>query len=187
MSIGRPKSGDAPQKYQDAYELYYLTQPKLPKSANAADEIGTFLEWSITQKQDGFAVGDIISIGALATGVGKSRNTAAKSVERLVAKGMVVRGKLKSPYQIVSQMPIFKDASLVADEQISLTIKMKSESHFSQVKSLELTDSQNKFAVFLQQELASSKDPLVRETVSNNWQRGQIPVSLLFWTTVRRR
>ncbi len=174
MVIGRPKSDDSPQKYHYSYELYQLTQPKLPASANAADEIGTFLEWAITEKQDGFTVGDIISIGALAQGVGKSRNTAAKSVERLVAKGMVVRGKLKSPYQIVSQVPIFKDASLVADEQISLTIKMESESCFGQIRSLKPTHKQDELAVFLQEELTRSKDPLIQEAAGNNWRAGEI-------------
>jgi len=174
MPIGRPKSDDAPLKYQEAYELYQLTQPKSAPSANAIEEVATFLEWAIRDGQPGFAEGDIITIGALAQGLGNSRNTAAKGVEQLVVKGMVLRGKLKSPYHIVSKTPIFKDSSLVADEKISLTLKMESESHFGKVHTFLLQDSHDPFPAFLTRELAASRDPLIGEARTSYWQTGEI-------------
>ena len=174
MTIGRPKSDDTPEKYRDAYELYQLTAPQLPAGVSASEEIGTFLEWAIREERPGFAEENIISIGALATGVGKARNTVAKGVEKLVAMGMVIRGKAKSPYQIISTVPIFKDSSLVADEKISLTLKMESESHFGEVKSCRLQDPGDDLALFLAQELAGSKDPLIREASGVNWRSGEV-------------
>ena len=139
-----------------------------------ADQIAHYLEWAISQKQEGFEEGQIISIGAMAEGLGKSRNTAAKSVEQLVAKGMLARTKLKSPYKIVSSEPIFRDSSLVADEQISLTLKMESESTFSEVRRLKYPDPDDPFATFLVEELAASSDGSIREAAKRNWTGGEV-------------
>ena len=174
MSLGRPHSNDYPEKYKDSFELYSLTQPQPPSGIILADQIAAFLEWAISQKQEGFAEGEIISIGAMAEGLGKSRNTAAKSVEQLVAKGMLARTKLKSPYKIVSSEPIFRDSSLVADEQISLTLKMDSESTFSDVRRLKYPNPDDPFASFLVEELAGSSDGLIREAATRNWVEGEV-------------
>jgi hypothetical protein len=148
--------------------LYQLTQARAPAGSTLADQVAAFLEWAITTRQEGFERGEIISIGALATGLGRSRNTAAKSVEQLVAKGMLARTKLKSPYEIVSSEPIFKDASLVADEQISLTMKMDS------VRRLVYPKPDDPFAAFLVAELAESSDGLIREAAVRNWTGGEV-------------
>ena len=126
------------------------------------------------QKQAGFEKGEIISIGAMAEGLGKSRNTAAKSVDQLVAKGMLARTKLKSPSQIVSNEPIFKDSTLVADEQISLTLKMDSVSTFSEVRRLQYPNPDDPFAVFLVEELAASSDGLIHQAATRNWVGGEV-------------
>ena len=105
MPLGRPQSKDSPEKYRESFALYKLTQPPTPKGSTLSDQVAAYLEWVIAQKKDGFEKGRIISIGALAEGLGKSRNTAAKSVEQLVSKGMLARTKLKSPYEIVSSEP----------------------------------------------------------------------------------
>jgi hypothetical protein len=174
MPLGRPHSNDFPEKYRKSFELYELTQPRARTGSILADQVAVFLEWAITGKQEGFEKGEIVSIGALAAGLGKSRNTAAKSVEQLVAKGMLARTKLKSPYEIVSSVPIFKDSSLVADEQISLTLKMDSESTFSDVRHLVFPDPDDPFAVFLVDELAASSDGLIREATAGNWTSGEV-------------
>jgi hypothetical protein len=174
VSLGRPHSNDYPEKYKGSFELYLLTQPQPAAGTTLADQIAAYLEWAISQKQDGFEEGQIISIGAMAEGLGKSRNTAAKSVEQLVAKGMLARTKLKSPYKIVSSEPIFRDSSLVADEQISLTLKMDSESTFSEVRRLEFPNPDDPFATFLVEELASSSDGLIREAATRNWTGGNV-------------
>ena len=174
MPLGRPQSNDDPQKYKKSFELYELTQPRTPRGSTLADQVAAYLEWAITQKMDGFAKGEIISIGALAAGLGKSRNTAAKSVEQMVAKGMLARTKLKSPYEIVSSQPIFKDSRLVADEQISLTMKMDSESTFSDVRRLRFPDPADRFATLLVDELAGSDDGLIREAAATNWTAGEV-------------
>jgi len=181
MALGRPHSNDFPEKYKESFELYRLTQPPMETPSTMSDQITAYLEWAITQKQQGFEKGQIISIGALAEGLGKSRNTAAKSVEKLVAKGMLARTKLKSPYEIVSDHPIFKDSSLVADEQISLTLKMDSESTFSDVRHLSFPNPADPFAAFLVEELSASSDTLIHEAVSQNWTRGEI----LYYLRVR--
>jgi hypothetical protein len=174
MALGRPHSKDSPDKYRVSFDLYQLTQPPTPKGSTLADQVAAYLEWAIRQKQNGFEKGEIISIGAMAEGLGKSRNTAAKSVEQMVAKGMLARTKLKSPYEIVSSEPIFKDSSLVADEQISLTMKMDSESTFSDVRRLEFPNPDDPFAVFLVDELAASSDGLIREAAAGNWTGGEV-------------
>lgn len=174
MALGRPHSKDYPEKYRNSFELYQLTETKHPPKSTLAEQVAAFLQWAITQKQEGFAKGEIISIGALAEGLGKSRNTAAKGVEQLVAMGMLARTKLKSPYEIVSRVPIFKDSRLVADEQISLTLKMDSESTFSDVRRLSFPDPENPFARFLVTELAASSDGLIREAAGRNWSAGEV-------------
>jgi hypothetical protein len=174
MALGRPQSNDDPDKYRVSFELYQLTRPATPPGSTLADLVAGYLEWAITQKQAGFEKGQIVSIGALAAGLGKSRNTAAKSVEQMVAKGMLARTKLKSPYEIVSSVPIFKDSSLVADEQISLTMKMDSESTFSEVHRLKFPDPDNPFANLLVEELAASGDGLIREAARTNWEEGEV-------------
>lgn len=174
MALGRPTSNDNPDKYRESFELYRLTQPQAPSGTILADQLANYLEWAITQKQAGFAKGEIISIGAMAEGLGKSRNTAAKSVEQLVAKGMLARTKLKSPYQIVSNEPIFKDSTLVADEQISLTLKMDSVSTFSEVRRLQYPNQDDPFAVFLVEELAASSDGLIHQAATRNWVGGEV-------------
>lgn len=181
MALGRPTSKDFPEKYRESFELYQLTQPPTPAGSTLADQVAAYLEWAISGKQAGFEKGQIISIGALAEGLGKSRNTAAKSVEQLVAKGMLARTKLKSPYEIVSDEPIFKDSSLVADEQISLTLKMDSESTFSDVRYLSYPDPKDPFANFLAAELNASSDGLVREAAERNWGAGDF----LYYLRVR--
>jgi|GEM_PF-5562709 len=174
MALGRPHSKDNPEKYKTSFELYALTRPAQPKGSTLADQVATYLEWAITKKQAGFTRGEIISIGALAAGLGKSRNTAAKSVEQLVAKGMLARTKLKSPYEIVSSVPIFKDSTLVADEQISLTLKMDSESTFSDVRVLKYPNPGDPFANLLVEELAASSDGLIHEAAAGNWSGGEV-------------
>ena len=115
-----PRSTDRPAKYAESFQLFRLSQPAPPAGSHASDELAAYLEWAISRGGPGFEEGDIISVTALAKGVKTSRNTAGKSVEALVAKGMLVQGKPKSPYLIVSPEPIFKDTGVVADEQISL-------------------------------------------------------------------
>jgi biotin operon repressor len=174
MALGRPHSKDYPEKYKNSFELHRLTQATSPSGTTLADEVAAYLEWAISSKQEGFEKGEIISIGALAAGLGKSRNTAAKSVEQLVAKGMLARTKLKSPYEIVSHIPIFKDSSLVADEQISLTLKMDSESTFSDVRRLTFPNPEDPFATLLVEELNASSDGLIQEARTRNWIRGDV-------------
>jgi hypothetical protein len=175
MALGRPVSNDSPEKYRISYELYTVISPQSGSRATLAEEVAGFLEWAITQAEEGFAEGDLISIGALAEGLGKSRNTAAKSVEQLVAKGMVARAKLKSPYRIISKRPIFKDTRLVADEQISLTGKMDSESIFGPAGLIDFPTPGDPLSDFLSVELAASRDGLILEAAVNNWQRGRVP------------
>jgi hypothetical protein len=174
MPLGRPHSKDYPEKYKNSFELYQLTQPQLPVGSHLADQVAAYLEWAITQQQDGFEKGEIINIGALAEGLEKSRNIASKGVEQLVAKGMLARPKLKSPYEIVSLEPIFTDSRLVADEQISLTLKMDSESTFSDVRRLKFPNPEDPFAKFLVEELAASSDGLVHEAAARNWVDGEV-------------
>ncbi len=185
MPMGRPHSNDYPEKYKTSFELYQLTQPQPPPGSAMADQVAAYLEWAITHKQDGFAKGEIISIGALAEGLGKSRNIASKSVEQLVAKGLLGRTKLKSPYEIVSSEPIFKDSRLVADEQISLTLKMDSESTFSDVRSLNYPNPKDAFAKFLVDELAASSDGLIHEAAAGNWEQGEVLYYLRMRSGVR--
>lgn len=175
MALGRPVSNDNPEKYRESYEIFSVTRAPSAPTATVAEEVALFLEWAITEGEAGFAEGDIISIGALAEGLGKSRNTAAKSVEQLVAKGMVARAKLKSPYRIISRRPIFKDTRQVADEQISLTGKMDSESLFGPARVLTFPDPADPFAGFLSDELAGSGDKLILEAAAKNWQQGNFP------------
>ncbi len=174
MPLGRPHSKDYPEKYKNSFELYQLTQPQPPAGSPMADQVAAYLEWAITQGQAGFEKGEIINIGALAEGLGKSRNIASKSVEQLVAKGMLGRTKLKSPYEIISCEPIFKDSRLVADEQISLTLKMDSESTFSDVRRLSFPNPDDPFAKFLVEELAASSDGLIKEAAARNWVAGEV-------------
>ncbi|MEN8005854.1 MAG: hypothetical protein ABFS42_02520 [Candidatus Krumholzibacteriota bacterium] len=174
MTLGRPHSKDYPEKYRDSFALYQLTQPQTQAGSTLADQVAAYLEWAITEKQAGFEKGEIISIGALAEGLGKSRNTAAKGVEQLVAMGMLARTKLKSPYEIVSRVPIFKDSSLVADEQISLTMKMDSESTFSNVRRLRFPNPDDPFATLLVDELAASSDGLVKDAAAGDWTEGEV-------------
>jgi hypothetical protein len=174
MAFGRPVSNDSPDKYRESYELFTLTRDPSSPLATVAEEVASFLEWAISEGESGFAEGDIISIGALAGGLGKSRNTAAKSVEQLVAKGMVARPKLKSPYQIISRQPIFKDTRLVADEQISLTGKVESESTFGPARTMDFPDPTDPLSGFLSEELAASRDTLILEAAAKNWQEGRL-------------
>lgn len=175
MPLGRPVSNDSPEKYRESYEIFTLTRDPAGPTATVAEEVAAFLEWAISEGESGFAEGDIISIGALAEGLGKSRNTAAKSVEQLVAKGMVARAKLKSPYRIISRQPIFKDTRLVADEQISLTGKVESESIFGPSRTLVFPDPNEPLAGFLSEELAASRDTLILEAAAKHWQAGSLP------------
>jgi len=174
MALGRPHSKDFPKKYRDSFELYKMTEKQPSAGSTLADQVAAYLQWAISREQEGFDKGEIISIGALAEGLDKSRNTAAKGVEQLVAMGMLARTKLKSPYEIVSRVPIFKDSSLVADEQISLTLKMDSESTFSDVRRLKYPDSDDPFAKFLITELAASNDGLIQESFAGNWASGEV-------------
>lgn len=172
MSLGRPKSNDTPEKYRDSFELFQLSKPRPAAGANAVDILSDYLEWAIATELDGFRQGDIISISAVAEGVRRSRNTVAKSVEKLVTKGMIIHGKPKSPYRIVSPTPIFKDPSVVADEQISLTTKMNWESYFSDVRTCDTTDTEDVFSRLLVSELANSRDALIQASARQGWKAG---------------
>jgi hypothetical protein len=176
VTIGRPKSDDSPEKYRESYRLYQLSEPG-HHGISAVDEISSYLEWAIAQGDPGFQEGDIISVSALAKGVQKSRNTAGKSVEMLATKGMLVQNKAKSPYQIVSQTPVFANTGVVADEQISLTLKFEAPSHISRMGTCELDakDPRGKrdtVAGFLRRELNASHDPLVHKAAAQYWHRG---------------
>jgi len=170
MTIGRPRSEDSPHKYQDAIRLYSLSGKPQAQPMSAIEELAGVLEWAITNAEPGFRVGDILNVTGLAQGVDKSRNTAGKAVETLVQKGMLVQNKPKSPYVIVSRTPIFSDTGVVADEQISLTLKFESSSLISEVASCELPGGE--LAAFLTRELAGSGDPLVCEAARDYWTSG---------------
>jgi hypothetical protein len=185
MALGRPHSNDDPDKYRKSYELYRLTEPRPPAGGTLADLVAAYLQWAISQELEGFEKGEIISIGALAQGLDKSRNTAAKGVEQLVAMGMLARTKLKSPYEIVSKVPIFRDSSLVADEQISLTLKMDSESTFSDARRLRFPDPDDPFARLLVTELAASSDGLIKEAARGKWAAGEVLYYLRLRSVVR--
>ena len=179
--MGRPKSDDSPRKYEESFRLFRLSRPAGPRARSASDEIVGFLEWAIAQGVPGFGEGDIISVSALAKGVRKSRNTAGKSVESLVTKGMLIQSKPKSPYQIVSQTPIFANTGVVADEQISLTSKLRAYSRISRVGACELRGGRSRaepLAGFLRDELRASHDPLVHEAAAAYWDRGHFPYYL---------
>jgi len=154
-------------------ELCMLSLPASDRRRTAAERVAAFLEWAIGTEQPGFAVGDIIAIGALSTGVGRSRNTAAKAVERLVQRGMVVQERAKSPYRIVSTMPVFTDNSGIADEQISLTLKVESASLVSPVRPLDLATGDDPLVAFLHDELARSGDALIRRAAAA-WTGGEV-------------
>ncbi len=117
MGAGRPVSGDDPAKYAEAYDLFRLTESSAASGQTAIVEIAAFLTWAISTRQSRFVAGERIVVGALAKGVERSRNTAAGALGHLVALGMVVQDKPKSPYRIVSDQAIFTDAAQVADEQ----------------------------------------------------------------------
>ena len=172
MSLGRPKSNDTPEKYRDSFELFQLSRPRHAAGANAVDVLSDYLEWAISAGIEGFRPGDIISISALAAGVSRSRNTVAKSVEKLVTKGMIIHGKPKSPYRIVSPTPIFADPSVVADEQISLTTKMNWDSYFSDVRACDTRDATDAFSRLLVAELSASRDALIQDSVRQAWHDG---------------
>jgi biotin operon repressor len=175
MAPGRPPVNDPPHKYSDAWEMYLLSQDGGDRHASTAERVAAFLEWAISDGQPGFDVGDIIAVGALAEGVGRSRNTAAKAIERLARRGMVVQERAKSPYRIASALPVFADAGAVADEQISLTLKMASASLVSPVRPMDLACADDPLAVLLRSELAGSGDNLVRQA-SRGWARGEVQV-----------
>lgn len=173
MNPGRPPSNDPPLKYADAWELFLLSHSEGQRHSSTAERVAAFLEWAIGDEQPGFAVGDIIAVGALAEGIGRSRNTAAKAIEKVARRGMVVQERAKSPYRIVSAMPVFADAGAVADEQISLTLKMESASLVSPVRAMDLAALGDPWVAFLQAELAASGDQLVRRA-AGHWQRGEV-------------
>lgn len=175
MTPGRPPVNDPPHKYSDAWELYLLSQVDGDRHASTAERVAAFLEWAISDGQPGFDVGDIIAVGALAEGVGRSRNTAAKAIERLAKRGMVVQERAKSPYRIASSLPVFADAGAVADEQISLTLKMASASLVSPVRALDLDRADDPMTALLRAELAGSGDQLVRQA-ARSWERGEVQV-----------
>ncbi len=174
--MGRPKSDDTPQKYQESYRLYQLSEPGRSQDVTVIDALTAYLEWAIAAGEPGFGEGDIINVTSLAKGVKTSRNTAGKSVEALVTKGMLVQNKPKSPYEIVSQTPIFKDTGVVADEQISLTLKFDSLSHISRVGTCDLSataaDNRDTVAGLLRRELKASHDDLVQQAAAKYWQQG---------------
>ncbi len=173
MNPGRPPSNDPPHKYTEAWELYVLSHSEGKRHSTTAERVAAFLEWVITDEQPGFEVGDIIAVGALAEGIGRSRNTAAKAIERLAKRGMVIQERPKSPYRIVSVMPVFADAGAIADEQISLTLKMESASLVSPVRALDLGNRGEALVAFLQEELQGSDDGLVKRAV-RDWTRGEV-------------
>ena len=173
MNPGRPPSNDPPHKYADAWELYLLSHGEGQRHSTTAERVAAFLEWAISDEQPGFEVGDIIAVGALAEGIVRSRNTAAKAIDRLAKRGMVVQERAKSPYRIVSSLPVFADAGAVADEQISLTLKMESASLVSPAVAADLADREDPFVTFLQAELAASGDRLVRGAAAH-WQEGEV-------------
>jgi len=175
VALGRPKSDDTPEKYTSSYRLYQLSVPRLADFGTAIEDLTVYLEWAIEQAGPGFREGDIISVSALAKGVKKSRNTAGKAVEALVTKGMLLQDKPKSPYKIISRTPIFQDAGVVADAQISLTLKFDAPSLITRVGACRLAGSDpdpDSIAGFLRQELAASGDPLVREAAAQYWNQG---------------
>ena len=102
-----------------------------------------------------------------------------------MAKGMLVQNKPKSPYQIVSQTPIFKDTGVVADEQISLTLKFDSPSYISRVGTCELDGAAGTDTVggYLSQELQASHDSLVHEAADKYWNQGRFQYYLRLRTT----
>ena len=173
MTPGRPPVNDPPHKYTDAWELYLLSQVDGDRHASTAERVAAFLEWAISDGQPGFDVGDIIAVGALAEGVGRSRNTAAKAIERLARRGMVVQERAKSPYRIVSVMPVFTDNSGIADEQISLTLKVESASLISPAIALNLGDRSAPLVSFLHEELGASGDRLIRRA-AGAWTGGEV-------------
>lgn len=175
MTPGRPPVNDPPHKYTEAWELYLLSQADADRHASTAERVASFLEWAISDEQPGFEVGDIIAVGALAEGIARSRNTAAKAIERLARRGMVVQERAKSPYRIASSLPVFADAGAVADEQISLTLKMASASLVSPVRALNLGDDDDPLVQLLHAELAASGDTLVRRA-ARGWTRGEVQV-----------
>ena len=87
----------------------------------------------------------------------------------------MARAKLKSPYSIISRRPIFKDTRLVADEQISLTGKMDSDSIFGPAGLTYFPSPGDPLSDFLSAELAASRDGLILEAAAKNWQEGRIP------------
>ena len=180
MALGRPRSDDSPQKYQETFRLFQLSRPGYGEGTSAVEELVAYLEWAIAEGEPGFDEGDIITVTALAKGVRKSRNTAGKSVETLVNKGMLLQDKPKSPYRIVSQTPIFANTGVVADEQISLTLKVATTSHISQVGACDLAGPGNEapLAGFLRAELDASHDPLVHEAAAAYWDAGRFPYYL---------
>ncbi len=188
MAIGRPKSDDTPLKYEESFRLYQLSEPGHGQGSSVVDELSTYLEWAIAQQAPGFGEGDIINVSALAKGVKKSRNTAGKSVEALVSKGMLMQNKPKSPYQIVSQTPIFKDTGVVADEQISLTLKFDSPSLISRVGTCELEpvgsgEEASTVGSLLSRELNASHDSLVHDAADKYWNQGTFQYYLRLRTT----
>ena len=183
MVIGRPRSVDSPLKYEAAFRLYQLSRLREAQADNAIDELADFLVWTIARGEDGFNEGDIVNVSSLALGVQKSRNTAGKAVEVLVAKGMLVQGKPKSPYEIVSRQPIFKDTGVVADEQISLTLKFEAYSHISRVGGFEMGGASDPLADLLRRELDASHDALVHDAAEQYWHRGRFQYYLRLRTT----
>jgi hypothetical protein len=86
---------------------------------------------------------------------------------------MVVQERAKSPYRIVSTMPVFTDNSGIADEQISLTLKVESASLISPASSLDLADRANPLVRFLADELQASGDGLIRRAAAS-WTAGEV-------------
>lgn len=173
MALGRPRSDDTPSKYEASYRLYQLSEPRLADFGTAIEDLTLYLEWAIKQGGEGFGEGDIINVSALAKGVRKSRNTAGKAVEALVTKGMLLQDKPKSPYRIISRTPIFEDTGVVADAQISLTMKFDAASLISEVGECRMSPADgDPVAGFLRRELAANRDPLVHEAAAEYWDQG---------------
>jgi len=183
MTLGRPKSEDSPQKYEETYRLYLLSGVPREADLSAIEDLAACLEWAIARCEPGFCVGDIVNVSGLALGLDKSRNTAGKAVDALVQKGMLVQNKPKSPYVIVSRTPIFADSGVVADEQISLTTKFSAPSLITEVR--QCSEKGCRLTEFLQRELAGSADPLVREAAQDYWRRGRFQYYLRLRTTTK--
>lgn len=165
--MARPKIDD-PAKYTKALRAHRLAAPQAiaVSGPRRIEECAEVIAWAIAEGLAGFAEGETVGVAAAAEGLGASRSTVARAVERLRSQGQLIAETPKSPYVITARRPVI-DPQWLASVPISATQQLREDggaSILDEPRVLRRT-SRDPYAALLRHALARTSDVAVHRSL----------------------